>query len=69
MRTSFAIGDKVTNDSAFTSPIGTHFPKGTAFTVEVGGQTAGRSIKLRADRCGSVAWISDGLFLANGGAK
>ena len=63
--TTYSVGDKITFSSAFTSPIGTHFPRGTVFTVEIGGTTAGRSIKLRADRCGSVAWISDGLVLVS----
>lgn len=62
-RTAYALGEKVTNRKAFVSPIGTHFPAGTVFTVAIGGTTAGRSIKLHADRCGSVVWISDGLFL------
>jgi hypothetical protein len=62
---TYQVGDKVTCGAAFTSPIGVHFPRGTVFTVEIGGHTAGRSIKLRADRCGSVAWISDGLFLVS----
>jgi len=60
---TYNVGDKVTNSHAFTSPIDTHFPAGTMFTVEIGGETAGRSIALRADRCGSRVWISDGLFL------
>jgi hypothetical protein len=60
---SYVAGDKVSNRSAFTSPIGTYFPAGTIFTVEIGGESGGRSIKLRSDRCGSVAWISDGWFL------
>lgn len=57
------VGQRIRCDSAFTSPIGTHFPAGTVFVVAIGGQTGGRSIKLHAERCGSVAWISDGLFL------
>jgi hypothetical protein len=61
--TTYSIGDKVTNPAAFTSPIGTHFPAGTVFTVHIGGETAGRSIQLIADQCGSVAWITDGSFL------
>ena len=63
--TSYAVGDKVTTREGFTSPIGIHYPAGTVFTVEIGGQTAGRSIALRCDGpCASRAWISDGLFLA-----
>lgn len=61
----YAIGDKVTNESAFTNPIGIHFPKGSVFTVEIGGHTAGRSIALRSDQCGARVWISDGLFLTS----
>lgn len=62
-KTSYEVGEKVTCSKAFTSPIGTHFPAGSVFTVEIGGETAGRSIALRADQCGSRVWISDGLFL------
>lgn len=62
--TTYIVGQRVTNSTAFTSPIGTYFPRGTLFTVEIGGDTGGRSIKLRADQCGSVVWISDGLFLS-----
>lgn len=63
MKSTYEVGEKVTCDKGFTSPVGTHFPAGTVFTVVLGGSTGGRSIKLQADRCGSVAWISDGLFL------
>ncbi len=64
MENTMNAGDKVTNDRAFTNPIGIHFPAGSVFTVVMGGTTGGRSIKLSADQCGSVVWISDGLFLA-----
>lgn len=56
-------GDRITNERAFTSPIGVHFPAGTVFIVVHGGTPGGRSIMLYAERCGSIAWISDGLFL------
>lgn len=63
--TYYNVGDKVTSSSAFVSPIGTFFPKGSTFTVRLGGETGGRSIQLIADQCGSVVWISDGLFLVD----
>ncbi len=62
--TSYEVGDKVTADRAFTTPIGRHVKAGEILTVELGGLTGGRSIKLRADLDGSVVWISDGWFLA-----
>ncbi len=61
--TVYAVGDKVTCDRAFTTPIGRHVKAGEIMTVELGGATGGRSIRLRADLDGSVIWISDGLFL------
>ncbi len=60
---TYAVGDKVTTDRAFTTPIGRHVKAGEIMTVELGGSTGGRSIRLRADLDGSVIWISDGLFL------
>lgn len=39
MKTTITTGIKVTNEHAFTSPIGTHFPAGTSFTVEIGEET------------------------------
>lgn len=63
---SYEVGDKVACSGAFTSPIGVHFRAGSVFTVEIGGQTAGRSIALRSDGPdASRVWISDGLFLAH----
>lgn len=62
--TSYAVGQLVECSDAFTSAIGVHFAARSHFVVEIGGQTAGRSIKLRS--CGpdaSIVWISDGLFL------
>ena len=61
----FKVGDKVVNTRSFTTPIGVHFSAGTMFTVNL----AGRSIRLVADRCGSIAWISDGWFLATEAAR
>lgn len=61
----YNVGDKVTTRTAFTTPIGRHVKAGESFTVEIGGTTAGRSIKLHADLDGSVVWISDGLFLVS----
>lgn len=59
----FNVGDRIENSKPFTSPIGTYFPAHTKFTVTIGGYTAARSIRLSADQCGSVVWLSDGLFL------
>jgi hypothetical protein len=58
--TGFQVGQKVFNDEAFTSPVGCYFRANTSFTVAI----AGRSTMLVADLCGSVVWISDGMFLA-----
>lgn len=68
-KTHYTVGEKVTNERNFTSALGTHFPAGTIFTVAIGGDTAGRSILLYADRCGSGVWISDGLFLTADGQR
>lgn len=54
------VGDKISASKPFTSPIGVHFSKDAVFTVEIVGS---KSVKLRADQCGSVVWLSDGLFL------
>lgn len=62
-KTRYEVGEQVTNTTAFVSPIGAYFAAGSVFTVEIGGETAGRSIALRAAICGSRVWISDGLFL------
>jgi len=61
--THYEAGEKVVVTRAFTTPIGAHFSPGDVLTVIIGGPTAGRSIKLHADRCGSVVWIVDGLIL------
>lgn len=62
-RTHYTAGERITIPVSFTSPIGCWFSAGSTFIVEIGGETGGRSIKLRAERCGSVVWISDGVLL------
>lgn len=47
--------------AAFTSPIGVHFPAGTVFVVNL----VGVSTRCHAERCGSIAWVSDGCFLTS----
>jgi hypothetical protein len=58
---SYNVGDKVTNQTAFTSPIGCYFAAGTVFTVEVVGEV---NTRCRADRCGSVVWVTGGAFVS-----
>lgn len=63
-KTHYEVGERVVVAHAFTSPIGCHFAAGSSFTVELGGFTAGRSIRLRSDGPdASVVWISDGWLL------
>lgn len=46
-------GMTISNAKPFTSPIGTHFPAGEMFVVEVVGQ----STRCRHERTGSVVWV------------
>ena len=50
---TFAVGEKVTNDRPFVSPIGASFAPGESFSVEI----VGVSTRCRHDRTGSVVWV------------
>lgn len=65
-KTSYQVGEQVQTPTGFTSPIGVQFRAGATFAVEIGGETAGRSIALRSNGPdASRVWISDGLFLTS----
>lgn len=60
--TPFTVGQKLTNEHAFTTPTGVHFPKGSVFVVNL----IGVSTRCHHETTQTIVWISDGCFLSNG---
>lgn len=59
---TLSVGDRITTAAAFTSPIGCHFRAGDAFIVEHIGEV---NTRCYAVRCGSVVWLSGGVFVTS----
>lgn len=60
--TQHTVGQKLTNDKAFTTPTGVHFPAGSVFVVNL----VGVSTRCHHEVSQTIVWISDGAFLTNG---